>query len=272
MKEVSQASTIPLTPSGEQDELLAVREFWNNHIHDWKVARSEPGTTEFFAEIEAYRFEKLHYLPRLVDFNAYAGKRLLEVGCGVANDLSRFAKGGAEIIGIDLAEHSIDLARDNFSQRGLKGEFFVMDGENLDFPDDSFDVVYCHTVLHFTPHPKEMVKEIGRVLRPGGDAILMTVNRRSWLNALHRLMNVEIDHLDAPVFHQYTIKEFRQLLSSVFEKVDIIPERFPVRTKVHEGMKARLYNMLFVDLFNILPQRWIRNSGHHLMAFAKNAD
>ena len=83
-------------------------------------------------------------------------------------------------------------------------------------------------------------------------------------------MNIEIDHLDAPVFHQFTIAEFRELLSSVFNKVDIVPERFPVRTKVHEGIKARLYNMLFVDLFNVLPQRWVKNSGHHLMAFARD--
>ena len=95
-------------------DLEAVRKFWNNHIHDWKVARSAAGTKEFFEEIEAYRFEKLNYLPRLVDFNGYSGKRVLDVGCGVGNDLSRFAKGGAQVVGVDLAERSIDLARRNF--------------------------------------------------------------------------------------------------------------------------------------------------------------
>ena len=254
-----------------QDDLAAVREFWNNHIHDWKVARSEPGTAQFFEEIERYRFEKLHYLPKLVDFNGFAGKKLLEVGCGVANDLSRFVKGGASVIGIDLAPHSIDLARDNFTQRGLVGDFRVMDGENLEFSDHSFDVVYCHTVLHFTPDPKKMVHEIWRVLKPGGLAIIMTVNQRSWLNMMHRLFNIQIDHLDAPVFHQFTIREYRDLLSAKFEDVEIIPERFPVRTKVHEGLKARLFNFVFVDVFNCLPRSWTRKTGHHLMGFAQKA-
>lgn len=260
------------SPNGPSDPnmLEAVRNFWDNHIHDWKVAKSEAGTKEFFEEIETYRFEKLHYLPRLVDFNGYSGKRILDLGCGVANDTSRFAKGGADVFGIDLAEHSINLSRRNFQQRGLSGEFHIMNGEQLDFPDESFDMVYCHTVLHFTPHPERMVNEIHRVLKPGGQAIIMTVNKRSWLNFLHKLMKIEIDHLDAPVFHKFTCHQFRELLS-VFNDVKIIPERFPVRTKVHSGFKARLYNSLFVDLFNFLPRSWVKNTGHHLMAFASKS-
>ncbi len=252
----------------EVSKLDAVREFWNGHIHDWKVARSEPGTKEFFEEIETYRFEKLDYLPRVVDFNGYAGRRVLDVGCGVGNDLSRFGRGGADVVGIDLAERSIELARQNFSQRGLPGEFHVMNGERLDIPDDSFDMVYCHTVLHFTPNPERMVREIHRVLKPGGEAILMTVNRRSWLNVMHRVAKVKIDHLDAPVFYSYTGVEFRLLLAPLAQ-VRIVYERFPVRTKVHEGLKAKLFNTFFVDLFNALPRSWVRHAGHHLMAFGR---
>ena len=164
---------------------------------------------------------------------------------------------------------SRELALENFRQRGLTGEFHVMDGERLAFGDGCFDAVYCHTVLHFTPDPRRMVEEIGRVLKPGGDAILMTVNRRSWLNALHRLLRVPIDHMDAPVFHQFTRSEFRRLLTPVFGEIEIVPERFPVQTRVHHGLKAAIFNTLFVDAFNALPRSWVRNTGHHLLAFAR---
>jgi len=252
------------------ETLAAVRAFWNSHIHDWKVAKSEAGTAAFFAEIEEYRFEKLHYLPKLVDFSGYAGKRVLDLGCGVGNDLSRFAQGGAKAVGVDLADHSIELATTNFAQRGLAGAFFIMDGEHLAFAADSFDVVYCHTVLHFTPDPGAMLREIHRVLRPGGVAILMTVNRRSWLNFLHKVARVKIDHLDSPVFFKYTRGEFRKMLDA-FDTVEVVPERFPVRTKVHTGWKAKLFDSVFVRLFRILPRSWVRWSGHHLMAFATKA-
>ena len=250
------------------EEKINVKEFWNNHVHDWKVAKSLAGTLDFFLEIEEYRFEKLHYLPKLVNFGGYNGGKVLDVGCGTGNDLSRFAKGGAEVTGIDLAEHSIDLARKNFSLRGLSGNFLVMDGEKMDFEDNSFDMVYCHTVVHFTPEPKKMIQEIQRVLRPGGHAIIMTVNRYSWLNVLHKLMKVEIDHLDAPIFYMYSANEFNKMLIK-FDEIKIVPERFPVPTKVHSGIKAFLYNKLFVDLYNALPKSLTKKSGHHLMAFCE---
>jgi SAM-dependent methyltransferase len=253
---------------GGAGDLDAVRTYWDAHVHDWKIARHPVGSLAFFEETEAYRFEKLHYLPQRVDFSGHAGKRVLDVGCGLGNDLSRFARGGAEVVGIDLSEKAVALSRENFAQRGLQGEFHVMNGEALDFPDASFDLVYCHTVLHFTPDPERMVCEIHRVLRDGGEAILMTINRHSWLFAMHRLMKIEIDYLDAPVFHTFTAGEFGKLLAP-FPRRRLITERFPVRTLVHKGLKARAFNTFFVDPFNALPRRLTRSLGYHLLAFVK---
>lgn len=140
-----------------------------------------------------------------------------------------------------------------------------MDGENLDLPDNSFDFVYCHTVLHFTPDPAAMVAEISRVLKPGGHALLMTINRKSWLYMLHRVFGVKIDYSDAPVFHHFDLQEFTALTSG-FDQPQFLVERFPVRTEVHDGWKAKLYNSLFVDLYNAMPQRLIAQSGYHLLA------
>jgi SAM-dependent methyltransferase len=254
--------------AGHSDSLDAVRQYWDEHVHEWKIARHAPGTPEFFAETEAYRFEKLHYLPRLVDFEGYRNQRLLDVGCGLGNDLARFACGGALVTGVDISPRAVEFAKANFSQRQLDGRFHVMSGESLDFCNEAFDVVYCHTVLHFTPKPHRMVAEIGRVLKPGGRAILMTVNSRSWLFLLQRIMKVDIDYPDSPVFHRFTIGEFRQLLSP-FSSVKIVPERFPVATKVHVGTKARLFNALFVGAFNSLPRTLVRPLGHHLIAFCR---
>jgi len=254
------------SPLQEDPDIAAVRAYWGEHVHDWKVATHPVGSRAFFEEIEAYRFEKLHYLPERVDYAGYAGKRVLDLGCGLGNDLSCFARGGAEVVGIDLSEKAVALSRENFAHRGLEGTFHVMNGEALDFPDASFDLVYCHTVLHFTPHPERVVQEINRVLRPGGTAILMSINRHSWLFAMHRLMKIEIDYLDAPVFHTFTPAEFRALMAPFTHK-KLVTERFPVRTQVHKGLKARVFNSCFVDPFNALPRRVTQNLGYHLLAF-----
>lgn len=263
---IANPTATAIAPGTTDPELDAVRQYWDAHVHDWKIARSPPGSKEFFLETEAYRFEKLHYLPRVVNYAGFAGKQLLDVGCGLGNDLSRFARGGALVTGIDLSSHAIELARANFKHRGLGGQFAVMNGEALDFPDAAFDVVYCHTVLHFTPNPELMVREIHRVLRPGGQAILMTVNRKSWLFGMQKLMKMEIDYPDSPIFRKYSIAEFRRMLAP-FKSINIVPERFPVATKVHGGLKALLFNTGFVGTFNALPQALTRPTGHHLMAF-----
>ena len=74
-------------------------------------------------------FEKLHHLLRLVDFAAYRGRRVLEVGCGACTDLARFAQAGALVTGVDLARSAIELARANFEQQGLRGGLCVGNGE-----------------------------------------------------------------------------------------------------------------------------------------------
>jgi SAM-dependent methyltransferase len=250
-----------------ENTLDAIKAYWNKHIHDLQIARHPAGTSGFFEELEVYRFGKLEYLPRVVDFAAYDRKQLLEVGCGIGTDLVRFAKHGASVTGVDLAEVAVGLARKNFELHSVSGDIQTMDGEHLRFADQSFDMVYAHGVLQYTNDPAGMIREIHRVLKPGGEAILMVYNRYSWLNLLSKLCGVELEHQDAPVLRKYSIRDFRRMLS-VFSRVEIIPERFPVRTRLHSGLKAKLYNTFFVDAFNLIPRGFVRPFGWHLMAKA----
>ncbi|HHL73504.1 MAG TPA: class I SAM-dependent methyltransferase [Bacteroidetes bacterium] len=249
-------------------KLEEVRRYWNDHIHDLELAKHPVGTLGFFEDLAEYRFDKLRYLPKVVDFASYKGKSVLEIGCGVGIDLVKFAENGAHVTGVDLSETAIDLARKNFAHRKLDGNFLVMNGEDLDFPDASFDVVYVHGVLQYTADPHQMAREMYRVLRKGGEAIGMVYNRISWLNALSKVMKVDLEHEDAPVLEKYTIGEFRDILSP-FDEIEIIPERFPVASRLHKGWKGALYNGLFVPAFTILPKAIVRPLGWHIMAFAR---
>jgi SAM-dependent methyltransferase len=136
------------------------------------------------------------------------------------------------------------------------------------FGTDSFDVVYSYSVLHFTPNPEEMVEEIHRVLRPGGRAILMVYNRLSWLELMARLTGVKLEHSCAPIFRRYSLAEFNELLKP-FGTARVISERFPVKTRLHQGIAASLFNQVFVPMFNLIPRRFVQSYGCHLIAFAK---
>jgi SAM-dependent methyltransferase len=245
-----------------------VRTYWERHIHDLEITSHPVGSRGFFEDLDQYHFEKLHHLPRLIDFNAYRGKKVLEVGCGAAIDLARFAKGGAIATGIDVAGSAIELAKANFSQQGLQGDFRVVNGEAMPFPDDTFDLVYAHGVVQYTADPQRLVNECRRVLKPGGEAIFQVYNRVSWLNALSKLMKVGLEHDDAPVLLKYSIPEFRRLVGG-FSSVRIVPERFPVKSRLHGGWKGTVYNGLFVGTFNALPSALVRRFGWHLLAFCR---
>jgi SAM-dependent methyltransferase len=246
----------------------AVREYWNRHIHDLEITRHPVGSRGFFDDLDQYHFEKLHHLLRLVAFDGYRGRSVLEVGCGAGIDLARFAKGGAQVTGVDLAASAIDLARANFEQQGLQGRFDVADGEQLPFPDNAFDLVFAHGVVQYTANPRRLVEECHRVLKPGGEAVFQVYNRISWLNALSKLMKVALEHDDAPVILKFSIGELRRLVA-IFRDVTIVPERFPVTSRLHGGWKGTLYNTLFVGTFNALPRALVGRFGWHLLAFCR---
>jgi len=245
----------------------SIKAYWNEHIHDMGITTQPIGSIGFFRELEAYRFDKLRYLQEIVDSSANRGKQLLEVGCGIGTDLIHFARAGALVTGIDLSEVSIELARRNFKLSGYVDNLFVMNDQELRFDDETYDVVYAHGVLPYTADDQLMIDEIRRVLKPGGEAILMAYNKYSWLNLLSKVAMVELEHQDAPVFRLHSLQDFRGLLKR-FKNVHIVTERFPVKTMLHRGLKGAMYNLLFVRVFNLIPRLLVRPIGWHLIAFA----
>ena len=260
---MKQTPGMPSSPISRRNQA-----YWNNQVHDASITTHPAGTPEFFQDLAAYRYEKLAYLAGRVDFAAYPGQRVLEIGCGTGLDLGRFASGGAQVTGMDLSPVSIDLCRRYFKQEALPGNFCVMDGENLAFPENHFDLVYAFGVIQYTPNPERMLQEIWRVMKIGGEGILMVYNRHSWMNLLAKVMKVKFENEAAPSFHLFSHEEFKKLLVP-FSKVEIIPERFPVKTRLQHGIKAVVFNQVFVGLFNALPRAWVRRSGWHLLGWVK---
>lgn len=170
----------PIQKPDREELKERVRAFWQAHPCGTKFTDAELGTQEFFERIEAHRYEKEWHIPGAADFANTRGLRVLEIGCGMGTDGAQFAKAGADYTGVDLTDAAIELARKRFHVSGLKGEFRVADAERLNFADESFDVVYSHGVLHHTPDIDAAVREIHRVLKPGGRAIVMLYHRGSY--------------------------------------------------------------------------------------------
>ncbi len=100
------------------------------------------------------------------------GERILLVGAGTGLDLD-FIPRGAEITAVDTTPAMLLRLRRRARRLGLAVDARVMDGRAMAFPDGTFDVVILHLILSVIPEPLRCAKEVGRVLRKGGRAVIL---------------------------------------------------------------------------------------------------
>jgi len=160
------------------DETDKIKAFWDDYPCGAALSeQKEP--KEYFGEIESKRYGAEWHIPIIAKFEDHKNRDVLEIGCGIATDGIRFARNGARYVGIDLAPGAIKIAKERFKLYGVNGEFNICNAERLPFPDGSFDHVYSFGVIHHYPDTEAIIKEIHRVLRPGGTVCAMVYNRNS---------------------------------------------------------------------------------------------
>jgi phosphatidylethanolamine/phosphatidyl-N-methylethanolamine N-methyltransferase len=103
------------------------------------------------------------------------GGRILEVGIGTGIALLDYSAAN-RICGVDISEPMLMKARERVAKHGFKHVegLWVMDAEKLGFPDESFDVVVAQYVITTVPNPEATLDEFARVLKPGGEIVLVS--------------------------------------------------------------------------------------------------
>jgi len=140
----------------------------------------EVGTKEFYERINQNRYDEYApWLKKVVNFSRFNKKKVLEVGFGMGTDLMQFAEAGAEVWGIDLSPVHKEISEKRFALYNKTANLQLADAENMPFPDNTFDAVYSFGVIHHTPNTEKAAKEIHRVLKPGGKAIIGLYHKNS---------------------------------------------------------------------------------------------
>ena len=212
-----------------------------------------PLTREWFERIEENRYRQEPFIHAVAQFTRHHGKKMLEVGVGAGTDHLQWARAGCDCHGVDLTDAAIETTRARLALYGFSSRLQRLDAERLPFPDASFDLVYSWGVIHHSENPAQIIEEIRRVLRPGGEFIGMVYGRRSpavfrtWVR--HALLkgrpwrsfaDVTWHHIESVGTKAYTAAEVRSLFRS-FAHVEIQPLITPYDTARYPRWLSSLF-------------------------------
>jgi ubiquinone/menaquinone biosynthesis C-methylase UbiE len=221
-------------PTGTDAVRAAVAQWTSDPCGADRVSIS-PGDPGYFEALRRERQLYASWMDQELDYGGAAGLRVLDVGCGQGIDLVRYAQAGADVVGVDITPRHLELARAHLADAGVEGTVVHAEARALPFADDTFDRVSSNGVLHHTPYLEEALREIRRVLKPGGTARIILYNKMSlhyWINQVlvegvlkGRLLhehsmeailssNVEISSSDTrPLVRVYSPRRTRRLLT-----------------------------------------------------------
>jgi ubiquinone/menaquinone biosynthesis C-methylase UbiE len=194
-----------------------VQTYWDRRPCNIRHSTAPIGTRQYFDEVEARKYFVEPHIPGFAQFDRWAGKRVLEVGCGIGTDTMNFARAGARVTAVDLSTESLKLARQRAEVFGLQDQitFAHADAEKLAevIAVEPYDLVYSFGVIHHTPRPDVVVEGLKRFMHAGSEFRLMMYARNSWKDAL---IEAGLDQPEAqsgcPVAFTYTHDELRDLL------------------------------------------------------------
>lgn len=107
-----------------------------------------------------------------------SGKQLLDVGCGGGILAESLAKLGANVTGLDMAQPSLDVAKNHAQQNGLVINYLKNSIEDYANNNDTrFDIITCMELLEHVPDPQSIIKACANLLKPNGKLFLSTINR-----------------------------------------------------------------------------------------------
>ena len=261
-----------------------VYDFWDQASCGEDLYLKETDSSGYEAQAKSrYELEGKIIFP-LARFAEVRGLKVLEVGVGLGADHQCFAEAGADLYGIDLTERAVEHTHRRLESFNLTSNLAVGDAEELDFPNESFDLVYSWGVLHHSPDTSQAVSEVFRVLKKGGEARIMIYHKWSmigymlWVRyALLRLrpwlalQEIYARYLESPGTKAYSVAEARQLFSEFREVIIKTPLGHGDLLESNVGQRHRSFLLSMAKKFwpRWFIRRFMPNSGLTMLIEAR---
>ncbi|MBI5055302.1 MAG: class I SAM-dependent methyltransferase [Nitrospirae bacterium] len=147
-----------------------VRKYWQEHpLLSYEL--DNPGSEKFFKNLDiAKKNDAEAFAMTYWAFDKFAGKRVLDVGCGPGWYTVNYTLGGADVYAVDLTPIAVEITKNHLKFRNVQAVVREGSAESLPFQDGMFDLVISSGVLHHTPDTFKAFEECYRVLKPGGES------------------------------------------------------------------------------------------------------
>jgi len=166
-----------------------IQAFWGDLCKQWysefDLNLTSETLSEYLVDLEEMFRYRSHLAVVEMPLKELSGRKVLEIGSGGGAHSALFKKYGAHVTAVDIIkERVLSTAKKLALVAEGKGLALQADAENLPFADELFDIVYSNGVLHHSENTEACIKEVLRVLKPGGKAVIMLYSRHSaqfWL-------------------------------------------------------------------------------------------
>ncbi len=252
-----------------------VRGYWNSRPCNIRHSPKDIGSREYFDDVERRKYCVEPHIPLFAEFDRWKDKKVLEIGCGIGTDTMNFARAGAIVTAVDLSDESLRVGRRRAEVFGLQDRitFIQANAERLsDFvPVETYDLVYSFGVIHHTPHPENVIREIRGYMGPQSEFKMMVYNRYSWKvlwillkygkGAFWKLDELVAKYSEAqtgcPVTYSYSRGSVKKLLQG-FTVINVMTDHiFPYSIpeyKRYEYKKIWYFAMLPAPIFRFLEK------------------
>lgn len=243
-----------------------VKHFWDTRPCNVRHSSKELGTKEYFDEVERKKFFVEPHILEFTCFSAWKGKKVLEIGCGLATAGINFARHGAIYTGVELSETTLELARKRFEVYGLSGSFYVANAEVLSqvVPIEKYDLIYSFGVIHHTPQPKKIIEQLQLYMDANSKLKIMLYAKNSWKSAM---IEAGFDQPEAqygcPIANTYSNQDVIELLHPLRVESIVQDHIFPYQVEPYkrgEYVKQPWFETMPEDMFRALERRF----GWHL--------
>lgn len=256
--------------------LKKIKQYWNAKPCNIGHSRKAFLSREYFNEVKKKKYFVEPHILQFADFKKYKNKNVLEIGCGIGTDAVEFIKNGANYIGIDYSDRSLEIAKKRVQVLNLKENnplFFNLNAENLSKIKKlnlKFHLIYSFGVIHHTKNMKKCFNEIYKIANKNTEIKIMLYAKNSYKNFLIKDIPYRYESQKrCPIVHKVDYYDLKKLVDKNF-LITKLEQDFIFSYKINL-YKKNIYKKL--KYFEIMPKKIFKelekNIGEHFLISLK---